>query len=66
MRGYIPAHELSGRVPAHAMLGLNARGLQTKLLIIYITSAMQSINGASLKEHWATQHCLHGSNSTTT
>ena len=29
------------------------------------TSAMQSINGASLKEHWATQHCLHGSNSTT-
>ena len=23
-----------------------------------ITSAMQSINGASLKEHWAAQHCL--------
>ena len=24
---------------------------------------MESINGASLKEHWAAQHCLHGSNS---
>ena len=36
------------------------------IIIIIITSAMQSINGASLKEHWATQHCLHGSNSTTT
>ena len=31
-----------------------------------ITSAMQSINGVSLKEHWAAQHCLHGSNSSTT
>ena len=30
------------------------------------TSAMQSINEASLKEHWAAQHCLHGSNSSTT
>ena len=30
------------------------------------TSAMQSINGASLKVHWAAQHCLHGSNSSTT
>ena len=29
-------------------------------------SAMQSINEASLKEHWAAQHCLHGSNSSTT
>ena len=27
---------------------------------------MQSINGASLKEHLAAQHCLHGSNSSTT
>ena len=32
---------------------------------IIITSVMQSINGASLKEHWAAQHCLHGSNSST-
>ena len=32
---------------------------------IYYTSAMQSIDGVSLKEHWAAQHCLHGSNSST-
>ena len=31
-----------------------------------MTSAMQSINGASLNEHWAAQHFLHGSNSSTT
>ena len=31
-----------------------------------ITSGVQSINGASLKEHWAAQHYLHGSNSSTT
>ena len=36
------------------------------LIMIIITSVMQSINGASLKEHWAAQHCLHGSNSSTT
>ena len=34
--------------------------------LIIITSAMQSINGASLKEPWVTQHCSHGSNSSTT
>ena len=36
MRRYITSvreHELSGRVRAHAMPGLNARGLQSKLLI---------------------------------
>ena len=33
------------------------------IFVIIITSAMQSINGVNLKEHWAAQHCLHGSNS---
>ena len=28
-----------------------------------ITSGILSINGASLKEHWAAQHCFAGSNS---
>ena len=31
------------------------------MLILDYNNVMQSINGASLEEHWAAQHCLHGS-----
>ena len=42
--------------------GLKANQTECKELQLFvkiITSAMQTINGASLKEYWAAQHCLH-------
>ena len=44
--------------------GAEKKNIYIYLILVYIlqyniviTSAMQSINGASLKEHWAAQHC---------